>query len=144
MSERNHWRTRKSSRRLSRRSLLRASARAGVGAAGLAPLGCGDGDTLTSDSVRLRVERGKNLDGSNVKTDLAAIGAVVAVDDLTANFEMNAHFSPLLRVLDDRAGMITAPSSHERINETNSREVPVGTDAFAYVDEDLDGPYTQE
>ncbi len=103
-----------------------------------------DGDTLTSESVRLHVERGKNLEGSNVKADLAAIETVVAVDELTTNFDMNAPFSPLLRVLGDRAGMITAPSSHERINETNSREVPVGTGAFTYVDEDLDGPYTQE
>ncbi len=62
-----------------------------------------DGDTLTSDAVRLHVDRGKNLEGSNVKADLAAIETVVAVDDLTTNFEMNAPFSPLLRVLGDRA-----------------------------------------
>ena len=43
MSERNYW-TRMRRQRLSRRSLLRASARAGVGAAGLALVGCGDDD----------------------------------------------------------------------------------------------------
>ena len=43
MSERNYWQ-RMSARRLSRRSLLRASSRAGVGAAGLALVGCGDDD----------------------------------------------------------------------------------------------------
>ena len=43
MSERNYW-ERMRSGRLSRRSLLRASARAGVGAAGLALVGCGDDD----------------------------------------------------------------------------------------------------
>ena len=43
MSERNYWsRMRRS--RMSRRSLLRASGRAGVGAAGLALVGCGDDD----------------------------------------------------------------------------------------------------
>ena len=103
-----------------------------------------DGDTLTSESVRLHVDRGKNLEGSNVKADLAAVETVTAVDELTATFDMNAPFSPLLRVLGDRAGMITAPSSHERINVTNSRERPVGTGGFTYVDEDLDGPYVQE
>ena len=43
MSERNYWK-RQSGRRLSRRTLLGASARAGVGAAGLALVGCGDDD----------------------------------------------------------------------------------------------------
>ena len=43
MSERNYWQ-RMSAKRLSRRSLLRASSRAGVGAAGLALVGCGDDD----------------------------------------------------------------------------------------------------
>lgn len=43
MSERNYWQRMRRSR-MSRRSLLRASARAGVGAAGLALVGCGGDD----------------------------------------------------------------------------------------------------
>ena len=43
MSTRNYWK-RMSHNRLSRRTLLRASARAGVGATGLALVGCGDDD----------------------------------------------------------------------------------------------------
>ena len=43
MAERNYW-TRMRRQRLSRRSLMAASARAGVGAAGLALVGCGDDD----------------------------------------------------------------------------------------------------
>ena len=43
MSERNYWQRMKR-RQLSRRTLLRASARAGVGATGLALVGCGDDD----------------------------------------------------------------------------------------------------
>ena len=43
MSERNYWQRMRSSQ-LSRRALLRASARAGVGATGLALVGCGDDD----------------------------------------------------------------------------------------------------
>ncbi|MCY3922672.1 MAG: ABC transporter substrate-binding protein [Chloroflexi bacterium] len=43
MSERNYWQ-RMRRRRMSRRALLGASARAGVGAAGLALVGCGDDD----------------------------------------------------------------------------------------------------
>ncbi len=43
MTERNYW-SRMKRHNMSRRSLLRASARAGVGAAGLALVGCGDDD----------------------------------------------------------------------------------------------------
>ena len=43
MTTRNYW-TRMKRSKMSRRSLLRASARAGVGAAGLALVGCGDDD----------------------------------------------------------------------------------------------------
>ena len=43
MSKRNYWQRMRRSR-MSRRSLLRASARAGVGASGLALVGCGDDD----------------------------------------------------------------------------------------------------
>ncbi len=43
MAERNYWK-RMQRKRLSRRSLMSASARAGVGAAGLALVGCGDDD----------------------------------------------------------------------------------------------------
>ena len=43
MSEQNYW-TRVSRRRLSRRTLLSGSARAGIGAVGLALVGCGDDD----------------------------------------------------------------------------------------------------
>ena len=43
MSERTYW-TRLARKRVSRRALLRSSARAGVGAAGLALVGCGDDD----------------------------------------------------------------------------------------------------
>ena len=99
---------------------------------------------LTADTTRLHVERGKTVDGSNVKADLAAIDRVDPVDDATAVFEMTGPFSPLLRVLGDRAGMLLAPSAFDRINTPNSREAPVGTGAFTYVDEDIDGPYVQQ
>ena len=50
MNERNYW-TRLRANRVSRRSLLRASARAGVGAAGLALVGCGDDDDDGQESA---------------------------------------------------------------------------------------------
>ena len=50
MSERNYWQRMKR-RQLSRRALLRASARAGVGASGLALVGCGDDDDDAQQTV---------------------------------------------------------------------------------------------
>ena len=50
MSERNYW-TKLGRRAMSRRTLLRASARAGVGAAGLALVGCGDDDDDSQPAV---------------------------------------------------------------------------------------------
>ncbi len=53
MSERSYWQ-RMSRKRMSRRGILRASARAGVGAAGLALVGCGDDD---DDSAVTQVQQ---------------------------------------------------------------------------------------
>ena len=50
MSERNYWQRMRRTR-MNRRSLLRASARAGVGAAGLALVGCGDDDDDSQQSA---------------------------------------------------------------------------------------------
>ncbi len=50
MSEQNYW-TRMRRRRMSRRTLLAASSRAGVGAAGLALVGCGDDDDDDQQTV---------------------------------------------------------------------------------------------
>jgi peptide/nickel transport system substrate-binding protein len=100
-----------------------------------------DGAALTSETVRLHMERGKNLEVSRIKADLDAVENVVEVDTLTAHFEMSRPFSPLLLILGDRAGALTSPAAFERISEASSREAPVGTGAFQYVDEDLDGPY---
>ena len=54
MNERNYW-TKLGRRAMSRRTLLRASARAGIGAAGLALVGCGDDDD--DDSVAQVVQQ---------------------------------------------------------------------------------------
>ena len=52
MTERNYWQ-RINRKRISRRSLLRASGRAGVGAAGLALVGCGDDDDDSQPATAL-------------------------------------------------------------------------------------------
>jgi ABC-type transport system substrate-binding protein len=61
MSEQNYW-SRLSRKRLSRRTMLGASAKAGVGAAGLALVGCGDDDddaapAVAADQAQAQVEQ---------------------------------------------------------------------------------------
>ncbi|PZC42161.1 MAG: ABC-type transport system, substrate-binding protein [Chloroflexi bacterium] len=103
-----------------------------------------DGTALTAESVRLHVERGQTLEGSNVKADLGSIATVGEPDEKTAVFNMSEPFSPLLRILGDRAGMLTSPAAFDRLNEPNARDHPVGTGAFEYVEESLDGAYVME
>ncbi len=69
MSTRNPW-TRQRNRRLSRRTLLRASARTGVGVAGLALVGCGDDDdaavgAFAGQMAPRRVVTGIDADGKS-------------------------------------------------------------------------------
>lgn len=64
MSERNYWwRMRRT--RMNRRSLLRASARAGVGAAGLALVGCGDDDDETAQQSVAQAQSGSSSQQSD-------------------------------------------------------------------------------
>ncbi len=56
MTERNYWQRMRRAR-LSRRALLRASGRAGVGAAGLALVGCGDDDDDSAAQVQPRAQQ---------------------------------------------------------------------------------------
>ena len=53
MSERSYWQ-RMNRKRMSRRGILRASARAGVGAAGLALVGCGDDDDDSQTAAQIQ------------------------------------------------------------------------------------------
>ena len=56
MSERSYWQ-RMNRKRMSRRGILRASARAGVGAAGLALVGCGDDDDDGQTATQVRQQQ---------------------------------------------------------------------------------------
>ena len=76
MSSENYW-TRMRSNKLSRRSLLRASARAGVGAAGLALVGCGDDDdddqqTATQQTVAQTVDQQQQQEQPSQQQDQPA------------------------------------------------------------------------
>ena len=100
-----------------------------------------DGTPLSSETVRLHIERGKNLEVSRIKADLDAVETVVEVDALTAHFEMNRPFSPLL-LIPRRPGRGAHVAQCVRSDQRGQQpQRPVGTGAFQYIDEDIDGPY---
>ena len=103
-----------------------------------------DGTPLNAEAVRLWVERGKTLPVSTIAGDLSAVGSVEETADLTATFQMDRPFSPLLWVLGDRAGMIASPAVYDDFTEANSRSEPAGAGAFRFVEEDLDSPFVVE
>ena len=81
MSDRNHW-TALRQRKISRRTMLGASAKAGVGAAGLALVGCGDDDE--PDAGAVAAERAATA------AEEAAAAAVAAGDARAAESEAAA------------------------------------------------------
>ena len=103
-----------------------------------------DGLPLTAEAVRLWIERGKTLEASTIKGDLAAVGSVEETDMMTAAFRMDRPFSPLLWILGDRAGLILSPNSFDDFTELNQRNTPVGTGAHVFVEESLDGPFVMD
>lgn len=68
MAERNYWK-RMQRKQLSRRSLMAASARAGVGAAGLALVGCGDDD---DDGQQTAAQTAQQMDQEQVQAQQQA------------------------------------------------------------------------
>ena len=78
-NDRNYWSNLRR-RRVSRRSMLAASARAGVGAAGLALLGCGDDDDTVVAAVVIDAEEEAEqaAAGDEELTDEAAEDQVIA------------------------------------------------------------------
>ena len=80
MSDRNYWTTLRQ-RKISRRAMLGASAKAGVGAAGLALVGCGDDD---DDAGAMAAER------AAAAAEEAAAAAVAAGDARAAESEADA------------------------------------------------------
>ena len=103
-----------------------------------------DGTPLSSESVRLHMERGKTLEVSRIAGDLDALDTVEEVDGLTATFHMSRPFSPLLWILGDRAGMLLSPAVFDDFTEALTRNAPSATGAFTFVEEDLDSPFIVE
>lgn len=99
-----------------------------------------DGEPFNAEAVRTHIEYGQTEETSTVKADLGAIEDVEIVDDHSVVLHLSRPFSPLLRVLGDRAGMMISPRAIEE-SGPNLERTPVGTGAFEFVEEVLDSRY---
>jgi len=90
-----------------------------------------DGDVLDANAVVANIERGKNLETSSVKGDLATVASVAAQDDLTVVFTLTEPDAALPAKLADRAGMIVSPKAFD--DGTNLAIAPVGAGPWKLV-----------
>ncbi|EAR23705.1 possible dipeptide ABC transporter (dipeptide-binding protein) [marine actinobacterium PHSC20C1] len=91
-----------------------------------------DGTSLDADAVVANIERGQTLETSSVKSDLASISSVEAVDDLTVELTLSEGDAALPAKLADRAGMIISPAAIE--DGTNLAINPIGAGAWKLVE----------
>ena len=122
MAEKNYWsRMRKS--RMNRRSLLAASARAGVGAAGLALVGCGDDD---DDDAQQQAAAGAAQTAAQQEQDQPA--AMQAQDDGDQQQQAQASPAPagIARASQLRAGL------HLNTTSLDPHVGTSGTDAYFF------------
>jgi peptide/nickel transport system substrate-binding protein len=76
-----------------------------------------DGTPMDAHSVKLSLDRHREMKGSNRRSELAPVEAVEAVDRLTVRLRLKAPFSPLLAQLTDRAGMPVSPAAVQKLGD---------------------------
>jgi peptide/nickel transport system substrate-binding protein len=76
-----------------------------------------DGTAMDADSVKVSLDRHREMKGSNRRSELAPVEAVEVVDRLTVRLRLKAPFSPLLAQLTDRAGMPVSPAAVKKLGD---------------------------
>ena len=92
-----------------------------------------DGTPLDAEAVKTSLDRHRELEGSQRRSELLAVSEVEVVDPLTVRIRLSEPFAPLAAVLADRAGMIMSPSQLEQLGEDFSDE-PVCVGPFSFVE----------
>ncbi|WP_292732525.1 MULTISPECIES: ABC transporter substrate-binding protein [unclassified Microbacterium] len=90
-----------------------------------------DGTALDADAVVANIERGKELETSTVKGDLATVTSASATDDVTVVLTLSEPDAALPAKLADRAGMVISPAAFG--DETNLAIQPDGAGPWKYV-----------
>ncbi|MBM3598474.1 MAG: ABC transporter substrate-binding protein [Alphaproteobacteria bacterium] len=68
-----------------------------------------DGEKFDAAAVKANIDRYKNMAESRRKSELAPVKSVTVIDPLTARFDLERPYAPLLSILSDRAGMMGSP-----------------------------------
>ena len=90
-----------------------------------------DGEAFNAEAVKANIERGKTLETSAVKQDLAPIEEVLVVDEFTVDLMLAEPGAAVPALLSDRAGMMISPAAFD--NEDLDL-FPVGAGAFKVTD----------
>ena len=92
-----------------------------------------DGTSMTAESVKLSIDRHRNLKGSNRRSELASVDAVEVVDASTIRLRLKAPAAQLLSQLTDRAGMPVSPAAVQRLGD-NFGTAPVCVGPWHFVE----------
>jgi peptide/nickel transport system substrate-binding protein len=90
-----------------------------------------DGAPFNAEAVKANIERGKTLENSAVKADLASVDEVVVVDEYTVELRLASPGAALPGLLADRAGMMVSPDAFDN-GDLDLR--PVGAGPYQVVD----------
>ena len=86
-----------------------------------------DGTPFDAEAVKINLDRARSAETSKIKSQLATVTNVEAVDDLTVRIDINGKPGLVLGMLTGRAGMIASPAA---INAGTLHTQPDGIGAF--------------
>ncbi|MGH9226764.1 MAG: ABC transporter substrate-binding protein [Acidimicrobiales bacterium] len=89
-----------------------------------------DGGRFDAAAVKANIERGKTLDRSAVRPDLASIDTVDVVSDVEVRFNLSSPNAALAAILSDRPGMMISPAA---FSNPDLGLKPVGAGPFKVV-----------
>ncbi|MGH2361338.1 MAG: ABC transporter substrate-binding protein, partial [bacterium] len=92
-----------------------------------------DGTPFNAEAVKFNFDRIFELNSPRLSEGVNLVQQVTVVDPLTVQIDLEKPFSPFLRILSDRAGMMLSPAAARRLGRDFARE-PVGTGPYKFVE----------
>ena len=93
-----------------------------------------DGEPFNADAVVFHIDRCRNYEKSNVKSDLTVVEKCEATGPYEVTFKLKFPDASLPATLADRAGCIVSPASVKAAEGGNVDRNPVGTGPFKFVE----------